>query len=86
MSTLGKVAKELSKVIKMSTVDIKGIGKEIETMVDKVAGMDGGKGDDKKSGEMEAKMKKIQDQMKQITDLSSEIQKSLVEINKNMDK
>jgi methyl-accepting chemotaxis protein len=86
--TLDKVAKELAKISKTIGSSYKNIDKDVGKLVEKLgeaaggkAGGGGGGGD---SGDMEAKVKKVQDQMKQMADLSSEIQKSVTEITKNM--
>lgn len=85
MFNIEKVSKELSKTIKTSLGGMKSIHKEVEEALGKVAEMAEGKGGgDKGGGEMEAKMKKLQDQMKEMDDLQAEIQKSVTEITKSM--
>ncbi len=87
---LEKVAKEMAKITKTIGGSYKNIDKDVAKLVEKLGesagskaggGAGGGGG-----GDMEAKVKKVQDQMKELADLSDEIQKSVAEIAKNMDK
>lgn len=87
---LEKVAKELSKISKTVAGSIKNIDKDVGKLVEKLGeaagGKAGGGAGGAGGGDMEAKVKKVQDQMKEMAGLSDEIQKSVAEIAKNMDK
>ena len=91
IGTMEKVARELAKITKSSLGNFKNIEQDVGKLVDKLGAAAGGKagggaGGAGGGGDMEAKVKKIQDQMKELADLSDEIQKSLADIAKNMDK
>ena len=86
---LEKVAKEMAKITKTIGGSYKNIDKDVAKLVEKLgesAGSKAGGGAGGGGGDMEAKVKKVQDQMKELADLSDEIQKSVAEIAKNMDK
>jgi molybdenum-dependent DNA-binding transcriptional regulator ModE len=86
---LEKVGKEMTKIAKTLGASYKSIDKDVAKLVEKLgesAGAKAGGGAGGGGGDMEAKVKKVQEQMKEMADLSDEIQKSVTEITKNMDK